>query len=756
MPSWLADLGGGQAVTPAAPPSDTLETQPQVEVPTVHGEELPSWLADLGTGQEELPAAFLETPSPAEAQLVPGEVASSWLAELQVQDSDEKPAEPVIPTSSQPQPGASPGGEEDIPNWMSSLQSWGTTGTGKEEPGIGEDKVESTETNQGSDSPGIEEQVAQGGDLPAWLADLQKGQMPISSAEQPQVDWLHDFQAEPKVIPPVENQQELPSWFDDLRSSNPEEPINDGSQENLAVSSEIPPEPATSQESPLNPFTESIPAWLSELESEQAPLKQPGESEKPVGTLPPFPSSEDDSQDWLTNLRQEPLSSDQAPKKSVFLETPSSTKSSTPSSTSPFYEESYPNWLDDGANKNDSELKKETQEDKKGKAEELPGWGESMRPLRVTAAAVKLPGDEATVESSGPFAGIYGILSADGTPTKYRKPPAYSVKLQVSERQRVHAALLEGMISDETNPRPISQARSGVSEWLLRFVLGLILIIALAYPLITFQPTANAPILEIPTANRNFYSQVEGLPAGAPVLLAVDYQTAYASEMRYSALGLLEHLVERQARLTLISTLPEGPVLAENLMQEAQMNAGFGYQAVTENTHPVQYVNLGYLAGGIASLQEFAQQPQAASHYGLNSTPAQKLPWEKPALQGVSKLENFFLMILLTDSFDTARSWIEQVQPVLSRGQVPMLLVTSAQISPLLQPYIESHQVKGLVAGIYGGMAYDQLGQVQRNGTAYWNSYQTGLVLAVLLIFVGFLVSGIQLLLKRGKVQGEG
>ena len=88
-------------------------------------------------------------------------------------------------------------------------------------------------------------------------------------------------------------------------------------------------------------------------------------------------------------------------------------------------------------------------------------------------------------------------------------------------------------------------------------------------------------------------------------------------------------------------------------------------------------MNLSYLAGGTSSLLEFANRPRSAAPVALDTSVTGQLPWQRPALQGINSLQDFALVIVLTDSAETGRAWVEQVQPML--GSTPLTMVTSAQ-----------------------------------------------------------------------------
>jgi hypothetical protein len=99
------------------------------------------------------------------------------------------------------------------------------------------------------------------------------------------------------------------------------------------------------------------------------------------------------------------------------------------------------------------------------------------------------------------------------------------------------------------------------------------------------------------------------------------------------------------------------------------------------------------------------------------------------------------MVVVLTENPNTARAWIEQAGPLL--GETPLLMVVSAQIEPVVRPYFESEsqQVNGIVAGLPGGAAYEQM--LGRSGLArkYWDAYSLGVSLIALLIVFGAVIN---------------
>ena len=94
-------------------------------------------------------------------------------------------------------------------------------------------------------------------------------------------------------------------------------------------------------------------------------------------------------------------------------------------------------------------------------------------------------------------------------------------------------------------------------------------------------------------------------------------------------------------------------------------------------------------------------------------------------------------MMVATENPETARSWLEQVRPQL--GQTPFLFVLSAQAAPVLYPYYQAdpQQVQGMVVGVAGGAAYEQITGRVKNAGVRWDAYVLSVFAAGLLMTIG-------------------
>jgi hypothetical protein len=278
----------------------------------------------------------------------------------------------------------------------------------------------------------------------------------------------------------------------------------------------------------------------------------------------------------------------------------------------------------------------------------------------------------------------------------------------------------------------------------LRWVIFIILFLGIGWPVWTASQDLPLPGLtpEVEAASE----LIDQISSGAPVLVAVDYQPGLSPELDATAGVVIDHLMLKGAYLALVSTSPTGPVQAERLVN--QVNRYGGHQYTDFN----QYTNLGFIPGGTAGLLGLAEAPRRILPFGM----AGNFAWQAAALQPIEQLNQFALVAVLTEDPETARAWVEQVSSFL--GQTPLLMVVSAQAEPVVRPYYESRpqQVQGLVSGLAGGAAYENLQARPGLARKYWDAFGLGLVLAAALIIIGGIASAISsLLANRKPVKGE-
>ncbi len=800
---WLRRLRG--ETPPETPPTPQAPASPPAQPPAEPAppeEEVPDWLERIRERSraekvepEEEPAAesgsdWLTSPSPAEKATPAANQGDDWLDQLRL--TGEAAQEPPVPTPAAAEPASAPvepAHAESSPNEPSSLftpdqlrewlQSLEGSNAPASEPAAQEEQATPAEQPTGS------------GNIPDWLRDFETEiAAPIDTIPNPESGEISTAQPAlpetPLSMPPAGQVPDRLSAFE-----TPEAPTESGHAAQAAPAQPfIPEEPQTVE---AGPFV-----------GDQAVWTQP-----PAGEGPAI-QNESELPDWLRNVAPQPSTA--KPETPVPAETPpwlaafdaSASEAPAPAGpvgaeaqppgepVSPFTGKDLPQWLSEkpameearqpaapapetglgeggvarlpekltlGGEEMPSlpdwlgEAQPEEAAPPEAPAEgiepaQLPGWLQAMRPVEaVVLESAAASEDNQHVERAGPLVGLRGLLAGENLVTQYQKPPTISVKLRVTDKQRINASLLESILAEEIQPKQLRKERTRASQTLVRLLVGLCLIAVLAVILFSGGLPAglSTPTL-YPSETVAFNSLINNLPDGAPVLLAFDYETGLSGEMNVTAAPVIDHLVAKQARLVIVSTIPAGPVLGQQLIAAAAQKQP-GYSLANKT------VNLGYLAGGATSLQEFTLNPKQAAAYALDSTITGVKAWDSQALLGVNSLQDFACIIVLTDNSETGRAWVEQVQTLLPN--TPMLMVASAQAAPVIQPYYDSLQVKGMVAGLAGGMTYEQLRQAPGAAHAYWGAFQAGLLTAMLFILIGMLFQGVLALFPPSKIKRE-
>ena len=348
---------------------------------------------------------------------------------------------------------------------------------------------------------------------------------------------------------------------------------------------------------------------------------------------------------------------------------------------------------------------------------DLPSWVQAMRPIEAVISETASVAADQPQETAGPLAGLHGVLPVAPIGSS-RRPKAVSLTLQASEEQQASVLLLEQILASETSPRGLIRSSAVVSQQWLRWVLTALILVILSS--IIFVGSKTMPVSTLlPSEASSLSDAVIGIPAGSKVLVVVDYEPSLAGEMEAISGPVLDQLVLRsQPDLSFVSTSPSGAALTERLLT----NIG-----ITQTG--LQYRNLGYLPGGSAGVLGFVEAP------------GQIIP-----AADVQSFSEYAALVVLTDHAESGRVWVEQFEnrkqldPALSNQ--PLLMVASAQAGPLLQPYVASQQVRGLISGLSNAARYEFMNN-GRPGTArsYWDTFGTGLILAVVLIVIGSLWS---------------
>lgn len=264
-------------------------------------------------------------------------------------------------------------------------------------------------------------------------------------------------------------------------------------------------------------------------------------------------------------------------------------------------------------------------------------------------------------------------------------------------------------------------------------LLSLLLIVAVLAPLVLrttlSSPSvgARSPLLMVST--------IEALPPESYVLVAFNYEGGRIDELEPGALMLLRHLQAKQARILAISTSPLGPELAQHAWERlapANRPGGAGYGE--------RFVNLGYLPGSEAGLRSLLVASLTPGLLGTDRDVVLGQPLtELPATRDLRGVEDLRLVVVIAAESNEVQRWIEQVGSAYPG--LPIVVVVPAAAEPILQPYVDSGQVRAVLGGVLATAGYELLLSGGDVAARRLDAMTAGILVFVAVIVAGNLVA---------------
>ena len=180
-----------------------------------------------------------------------------------------------------------------------------------------------------------------------------------------------------------------------------------------------------------------------------------------------------------------------------------------------------------------------------------------------------------------------------------------------------------------------------------------------------------------PDAAEAVTEALDELPPGANVLVGFDGDLGTYAEIRPTVRTLLADLLERDATLVIVSLTPEGRALA--VAERTRL--------LTGGVDAERVVDAGFIPGAEAALVALASSIQDGD--GLVGSP----------FEG-----DLALGVVIGGNDLGPRSWVEQVEPRLSG--LELIGVAPSVLLPELEPYLETGQLRALLATPRDGAAY--------------------------------------------------
>jgi hypothetical protein len=211
---------------------------------------------------------------------------------------------------------------------------------------------------------------------------------------------------------------------------------------------------------------------------------------------------------------------------------------------------------------------------------------------------------------------------------------------------------------------------------------------------------------------------LDALPDAPLVLVGFDPDVGTYAEVRPTVRAAIADLLNRNARLALVSLTPEGRALLVTELDRLRRS----------EVNVARLLDLGYLPGAEAALVSIAAAPPLPS--GAAGEVARRLSED-----GTDAVD----AVLVVGGNDLGpRSWVEQVAPRVPG--TPIVAIAPTVLLPELQPYLASGQLAALLGTPRDGATYraavdvGSLGRLREQGEPPIAALMLGLFVAVVVV----------------------
>ncbi|MCF7794143.1 MAG: hypothetical protein K9N09_04180 [Candidatus Cloacimonetes bacterium] len=245
----------------------------------------------------------------------------------------------------------------------------------------------------------------------------------------------------------------------------------------------------------------------------------------------------------------------------------------------------------------------------------------------------------------------------------------------------------------------------------------LLIFICVALPLIF---VIGLPI-ETTENSRLVYDLVQNTPPGSKVILSFDYDPGSKPELHPMATAVMKNCLERNVKVIITALWPMGVQMAEEIHEELKTE-------YPQMEYGVDYVNLGFKAGGMVTVQAMGKSFRTIFPTDLNGTSINELP----IMNGVKNFDNIAFVCSFSAGDPGIKQWVQITHDTFGK---PVTGGVTGVSAPAVLPYVnEQQQLTGLLAGLKGAAEYEFM--VKKPGTATSGMDAQSIAHLLIIIFI--------------------
>ena len=219
------------------------------------------------------------------------------------------------------------------------------------------------------------------------------------------------------------------------------------------------------------------------------------------------------------------------------------------------------------------------------------------------------------------------------------------------------------------------------------------------------------------------FNTIENLPENSKVLVSIEYSPSTKPENHPMTISILRHLFRNNHKVFVTCLWPDGQFMAQDaLKQVAEEEFGKVYGE--------DYVFLGFRPGNEAVVKGIVSNIRKLYTVDVYQTKIDEIP----LMVGIKNFKDFAFLFSCSAGYPGTVEW---VQYAADPTGVPMSSgVTSIQVNEVM-PYVQSGQMKGVLAGMPGAAEYEALMGQKGFATSGMDAQSIAHLVIVLFIILG-------------------
>ena len=192
------------------------------------------------------------------------------------------------------------------------------------------------------------------------------------------------------------------------------------------------------------------------------------------------------------------------------------------------------------------------------------------------------------------------------------------------------------------------------------------------------------------------FDELSKLKKGDKILVSFEYGASTKPEIHPMAIALLNQMFSKGIKVYIISLWPEGVIMAKDVVTNVIDSEIF------ELVDGVDYVMFDYKVGGEIVIKNIASDFRGVYMQDINKKSISQIP----IMKDIYSVEDFDFVFDLSAGVPGNAEW---VQYACDPKNVPLSSgCTSIMVTDAI-PYVESGQLKGILAGMPGAAEYENL-----------------------------------------------